>query len=378
MRKTSAAMVAIVLALIAIGIVMLASTSTVKGVVSFGDPHYFIKRQLVWLAAALAAGMAFARFDYHWWQKLSWILYGVSLLLLVLVFVPGIGLKVGGSHRWLHLGPMSFQSSELAKFSVVVFLSSRLCDVGRRLQDFKKGLLYPSAEVALILGLILLEPDFGTTILTGAVVFLLLMVAGAQMRHLVRMGFYGGCVVIAAIVMDPIRLGRVLAYIWPDQFAKGSYHVAQSKIAFTLGGWWGKGLGESLQKHLYLPEAHTDFILAIIGEERGLVLTLTVVLLFMGLLFCGMLISLRAPDPFGRLLGFGITMMIVLQAAINVGVVTDWLPTKGLPLPFISYGGSSLMMAVAQVGVLINIAIHAVREQDDEHTRVIRDREHVF
>ncbi|MDD5522211.1 MAG: putative lipid II flippase FtsW [Kiritimatiellae bacterium] len=378
MRKTSSTMVAIVLALLSVGIVMLASTSTVKGSASFGDPHYFLKRQLVWLFISLVAAVIFVRFDYHWWQKMAVPLTIVTAVLLVMVFIPKMGLKVGGSHRWLRLGFLSFQPSEFAKFASIIAMSSWMVQAGRKVMNVKEGFIYPLCGLGVILCLIMLEPDFGTTLLIGAVSMLIMFAGGTRLSYLFAGGLLGLCGFILAVMRDPIRLKRILSFLWPDQFSAGAYHLMQSKIAFELGGLFGKGLGNSLQKHLYLPEAHTDFILAIIGEELGFIATLIVVLLFTGFLICGMIITFKAPDPFGRLVAFGITMMISLQAAINIGVVTGCLPTKGLPLPFISYGGSSLLMAAIGVCVLLNIAQHAGEDHADDHTRIIKDNAHVF
>lgn len=379
MRKTSSAMVAIVLALLSLGIVMLASTSTVKGAASFGDPHYFLKRQLIWLFLSLIASVVVVRFDYHWWQKAVIPLAAGTVVLLVMVFVPGIGLKVGGSHRWIRLGLLSFQPSELAKFASIVAMSAWMTQAGRKAQHFKEGFIIPMSGLGVVICLTMMEPDFGTTLLIAAVSMLIMFAGGSRFSYLFASGLLGLSGFILAIMRDPVRLKRITAFLWPDQFSSGAYHLTQSKIAFELGGLFGKGLGNSLQKHLYLPEAHTDFILAIIGEELGFVATLFVVLLFLGLLICGMIVTFKAPDQFGKLLAFGITMMIVLQAAINIGVVTGCLPTKGLPLPFISYGGSSLFMATMGICVLINIAQHAGDEEHlDGHTRVIKDNAHIF
>jgi cell division protein FtsW len=224
----------------------------------------------------------------------------------------------------------------------------------------------------------MLEPDFGTALLISTVGMLIMFAGGTKLSYLFASGVLGLCGFVLAVMRDPVRLKRILSFLWPDQFSSGAYHLMQSKIAFELGGLFGKGLGNSLQKHLYLPEAHTDFILAIIGEELGFFATLLVVMLFTGILICGMIITFKAPDPFGRLVAFGITLMIVLQATINIGVVTGCLPTKGLPLPFISYGGSSLLIATIGICVLINIAQHVGEDQVDDHTRVIKDSAHVF
>lgn len=374
MGKTASALIAAVVILLSVGIVMLASTSTVRGSAAFDDPHYFLKKQLVWLLIALLSGVLFARFDYHWWQKLAVPVAGVALVLLTLVLVPGIGRMIGGSRRWLRIGPFSVQPSEFAKFAMIVLLAWWMSRVGRRAAFFREGLLYPMSLLGIFVLLMILEPDFGTTLLTGVVGMSILFAGGARIGYLVVTGVCGMCAFVLAIMRDPVRMGRVLAFLMPEKYPVTAYHLAQSKIAFIRGGLRGVGLGESLQKQFYLPEAHTDFIFAIIGEELGLLFTGLIVCLFIVILFCGILISNRAPDLFGRLLGFGLTMMITIQAAINMGVVTGCLPTKGLPLPFISYGGSSLVMSVVCVCVLLNIAAHCGERGGDSHTRPIKDR----
>ncbi len=378
MWKAPSTLVAIVLVLLALGVVMLASTSSVKGDTSFHDPHYFVKRQVVWLIVALIAGTLASLIDYHWWQRLAIPLIAVSVLLLLLVFVPHIGMKIGGSRRWLHLGLMNFQPSEIAKFGAVVGLASWMAAIRNDADTLKRGMIQPGLGLGLILGLIFLEPDFGTTLLVAVVGGAILYAGGTRPGYLFVAGLLGMCGFALAVMSDPVRMGRVLAFIMPDKYPAAAYQLGQSKDAFIMGGPWGVGFGESLQKHFYLPEAHTDFILAIIGEELGLAATSMVAGLFIGILICGLIISHRAPDAFGRLLAFGITLTITLQSAINIGVVTGCLPTKGLPLPFISYGGSSLLMAMVGVGVLINVARHSTIDllHDDGHA--IKDQLHRF
>ncbi|MFC1499051.1 putative lipid II flippase FtsW [Verrucomicrobiota bacterium] len=376
MRRISSTLCAVVLALIALGIVMLASTSSVRATTAFGNPLYFFWRQLIWLFLSLLFGFVLYRFDYHWWKKSSLPMVIVSVLLLVLVLK--IGVTVGGSRRWLRFGVLSFQPSELAKLSVVVALTSWMTRVGHRVRDFKEGLLIPGLGLGVVLLLLFLEPDYGTTILVGVVGMIIMFAAGTRLSYLLVTGALGASVLVIAIMQNTLRMNRVLAFLMPDKYPDVAYHLQQSKIAFHLGGLFGTGLGNSMQKQLYLPEAHTDFILAIIGEELGLIATLLVVALFLGLIVCGMIISFRAPDSFGRLLGFGLTVMIGLQAAINIGVVTGSLPTKGLPLPFISYGGSSLLISVACVSILLNIAQHCTEERFDEHASPVKDKAHRF
>jgi cell division protein FtsW len=274
------------------------------------------------------------------------------------------------------VGSVSFQPSELAKLTTVMMLAGWLTRAARSPKRFVDGLLKPGLALGMILGLILIEPDYGTTALVAAVAGVLLYVGGCRLWQLALGGAGGVAVLAFGIMHDPERKERILAFLFPDRYPEAYYQLGQSIDAFMLGGPLGVGLGESLQKHYYLPEAHTDFILAIVGEELGMVATIGVLVLFALYLAAGTIISLRAPDLHGRLLGFGLTLMVVLQAALNVGVVTGCLPTKGLPLPFISYGGSSVLMSLAGVGILLNIARHAVAPDADVHTRAVQDSQH--
>jgi cell division protein FtsW len=377
-RRVSIVLTIVVAILLSLGIVMLASTSSVRGQVVFGDPLYFLKRQLLWLCAGVGLCVLLGRFDYHWYRRLAVPLSVATVILLVLVFVPAIGLKVGGSRRWLGLGPFSIQPSEFAKATLVVALAAWSTRVERRASLFLPGLLLPGVGICLLAGLLLLEPDYGTTALIAAVACLMLFAGGANLAYLALFAATGAAVLTFMVIHNPNRLGRVLAFLMPDKYPAVAYHLTQSKIAFIKGGWFGVGLGNSIQKHLYLPEAHTDFILAIIGEELGYIATILVVLLFAAVLVCGITISIKAPDSFGRLLGFGLTSMLVLQAMMNMGVVIGCLPTKGLPLPFISYGGSSLLVSLAMVGILLNIQEHVASDEEDEHTRPAKDQLHRF
>lgn len=378
MRSVVTTLAGTTVVLLSLGIVMLASVSNVKAAASFDDPYYFLKRQLIWLAVSLIFGAIIVRFDYHWWQKLAIPLAVLAVILLVLVLVPGVGTSVKGSKRWLKMSMLSVQPSELAKFASVVFIAAWMGRMGRRADKLKEGLIIPGAVLGVMCGLMMLEPDFGTTALTGSVGAGIMFVGGTRLRYLAVPVVLGLLGFAAAVIKDPVRIGRILAFLWPEKFPEKAYHLSQSKIAFILGALGGVGFSASTQKQFYLPEAHTDFILAIIGEELGFFATVGVVLLFLAIMVCGMIISYKAPDPFGRLLAFGMTMMIVLQAAINVGVVTGCLPTKGLPLPFISYGGSSLVASVAMISTLLNIGFHCEEEKTDEHTRLMKDGVHRF
>lgn len=356
---------------------MLQSASGVRASESLHDPSYFLYRQLVWLVIGLVTAYVAARVDYRIWRRFVVPLVLLAVVLLVLVFVPAIGVKVGGARRWIDLGFIRLQPSELAKIALVAGLSVWMARIERRAALLKTGLIQPILGIGVICGLLLLEPDFGTTLLCGAVGMLIMCAGGTRMKHLLIAAVTGGCAFALAVLQDPLRLGRVMAFIYPERHPATAYHLAQSKLAFMNGGTFGVHLGNSIQKQLYLPEAHTDFIFAIIGEELGIIATIGIVLVFFAILVCGLIICFRAPDTFGRLFGFGLTMLLVLQAAINIGVVTGCLPTKGLPLPFISYGGSSLVAALTCVGVLLSIA-QAGSEGPDDVRRSVKDRGRSF
>lgn len=376
MWRTATILIGIVLALIAIGLVMLASTSTLHGDTIYHDPSFFIKRQVVALIVGLVAALCAARIDYHVWRNLAVPFACVTVVLLVLVLTP-LGLNIKGSSRWLDVGPVNLQPSELAKFSAILLLSWWMTRVQRKAQGLIVGLLAPGALLGVMAVLILREPDFGTTMLIAVAGAAVMFVGGTQAGHLVVAGALAFSGIALMIMEDDERMRRIAAFLDPEKYAKDeAYQLLNAIYAFVAGGLGGVGLGGSLQKRHYLPEAHTDFIFAIIGEELGLPASLGVALLFVGILLCGLRISWKAPDMFGRLLAFGITFLLCLQAALNIGVVTGCLPTKGLPLPFISYGGTSLVVMLAMVGVLVNVALQPARESTDEDVPAIKDRLH--
>lgn len=376
MWKTTSILICIVLVLVALGIVMLASTSTVQGKSLFADSGYFLKRQAAWLAVGFLLALAAAQVDYHYWRSLALPVTIVAVILLVMALLPGVGVNVKGSSRWIRFGPLNFQPSEIAKFAAVVFLAWWMARVQRHASEFSLGLVVPLIGLGLMLGLVFIEPDFGTTMLIGMVGMTLMFVGGTRPSFLLVAGAVGLSGFTLAVMQNAERMRRITAFLNPDKYAKDeAFQLLNAIYAFVVGGGYGVGLGQSLQKHFYLPEAHTDFIFAIIGEELGLAASLLVVILFLGLFLCGVRISFCAPDQFGKLLGFGMTLMIAVQAAINIGVVTGSLPTKGLPLPFISFGGSSLVVSLAMVGVLINIARQAA-EEGGPGSRFIRDSTH--
>ena len=367
MNKAAITLLVVMLMLLTIGVVMLFSTSSLYARDRYGDQRYLLKRQLAWMLVGGVGCVAAASVPY---PKLRGVCTGVLIVagvMLLLVLIPHIGMKVGGSRRWLGLGSMRFQPSELGKLALIVWLAHWLAKEKRRLNKFGRGFAIPMCVVGVMLLLVLAEPDFGSTALLGSVSFMLMFIAGVRLAFLVPTIFAGAGGFVALMMHNPERLRRLLAFLDLEKYKQGAgYQVWQAILAFGSGGFTGVGLGNSLQKMFYLPEAHTDFIFPIVGEELGLVGTLGILLAFAVLVACAVIIALRASDLFGQYLGMGIALLIAMQALINVGVVTAWLPTKGLPLPFISFGGSNLVLNMVSVGLLLNIFRHCTIETEGE------------
>jgi len=350
------------LALVTLGVAMVYSTSGVYAEVTMGDQYYFIKRQLVAFVIGIAVMVCATYVDYHVYRKLVYPILALVIILLIAVLMPGIGTEVGGARRWIRWGAISFQPMEFAKAGFVMYLAHSLVKKGDSLWDFKRGLLPHLLIVGVIVGLFVLEPDFGTAIVLLIITFVMLLVAGARPLHMFAVGFSVLPFIAIAVLTAGYRMRRMMAFIdpWKDPLDSG-FQIIQSFIAFGSGGVTGVGIGMSSQKLFFLPEAHTDFIFAIVGEELGLVGVLAVVAGFVILITRGLRAGWKAPDLYGTYLAVGLTLVIGLQAVINMGVVTGLLPTKGLTLPFFSYGGTSLMMSLFMVGVLLNISA-----QDEE------------
>ena len=363
-RKSVYGLLLAVTVLIVIGCVMLFSTSAFAN--DRGKPSdYFIKHQATWLAIGLFLCAVVAKTDYLHWRKVAWPLYGVSAILLVLCFVPHIGMKINGAHRWLNMGFASFQPSEMAKLAVVVALARWFTQKDCEPKKFIQGFFLPLCLAGGLMALIVVEVDMGSTALIGAAAIGVMFIAGTRLSFIVPI-FAGGLALMFYIAHQmPERLHRILAFRDLEQFKEGAgLQQYQGLIAFGSGGVNGLGLGMGRQKMAYLPYAHTDFIFPMVGEELGLRFTLLVVFCFLVILVCGAMISLRARDRFGMLLGFGVVLLISLQAAVNIGVTTALLPNKGMPLPFISYGGSNLAFCLVCVGILINIFRRGLTEKE--------------
>ena len=350
-------------ALVLLGLIMILSASNVAAFAQYGSSFRFFTRQLVWAAAGLAAFAVCARIDYRRWRRASGPLLGIVLLLLLLVLVPGVGIAAGGSARWLGAGPLQFQPSEVAKLALVLFLADAYARKKERgYGDFSYAMFPALPAIGLLALLIMLQPDLGTTLLLGGIGFGILFAAAVPGRFLVPTIAAGGAAAAVAALIEPYRRARVLAFLnpWEDPFNTG-YHTIQSLIAVGSGGWFGVGLGASRQKWLYIPNAHTDFIFAIFAEETGLVGSLVVIGMFAFLAYMGVRVARRAPDRFGMLVATGITLWVSLQALVNMGAVTASMPVTGVPLPLVSFGGSSLVISLAAMGILVNIAYHGER-----------------
>jgi len=352
------ALLVILLLLLLAGLLVLFS-ATYYAAQDRGDPLSEVKKQLFGVAlGALAMGVT-SRIPYRFWQR-TWVVMsflGLSLILLILVIIPGVGVYLNGSRRWLSLGGISFQPSELAKFAVVMYLATTLTYRGGKIHHLFKGIVPVLIVPGIMFLLILEQPNLSTAGSILIVSALMVMAAGARWKHLALLGTGGLALGAFYAWSEPYRRERLLSFT--DPFAKMSdegYQLAQSLIAFGSGGLFGMGLGQGRQKYAYLPYPESDFIFAIVGEDFGLFGCLAVIIMFVALLFIGMRIAVTCPDKFGCLLAAGITCSVTVQAFLNMGVVVGILPTTGLPLPFFSAGGTSVSIIMAMMGIVMNIS----------------------
>jgi len=340
-----------------IGVMMVLSASSVQALRSYGGPWVFFIRQVLWVAAGGLALFLAAKIDYRRWRKVALPLLGLCVALLVLVLIPGVGVSVGGSSRWLGVGELRFQPSEVTKLALLLFAADLI--VRRTERDGQQAVLVrPLILVTGLIGLlVMLQPDMGTGMILVLLVMVVLFVGGVPMARMMGLlaGWGAGAVVLG--LLEGYRRARLLAFMnpWEDPLNTG-YQIAQSLVALSTGHLSGVGLGASRAKWGFLPNAHTDFIFAIIGEELGLIGTVLVVLLFAAFAVFGIRAALRAPDRFGTLVAAGVTTWVVGQAFINLGAVIGILPVTGVPLPFVSFGGSALVITMAAVGILVNVA----------------------
>ncbi|UCD86096.1 MAG: putative lipid II flippase FtsW [Deltaproteobacteria bacterium] len=341
-----------VLILVVFGIVMVFSSSSIYASEKLGDDYHFLKKQLVIALLGITLMVAAALANYQLWSKLVLPILIGSFLSLILVLVPGVGNEVSGSSRWLKFAGFSLQPAEFAKLALIIYLAYSL---SKKQQNIR---FLPKAVVSgVFISLIIAQPDFGTAMILAAIVLALLFAAGLKLRHLLSGVLLSLPAIYLLIIRADYRKKRILAFLnpWKDPTNSG-FQIIQSFLAFGSGGLWGMGLGRGRQKLFYLPDAHTDFIFSVIGEELGFLGVVVVLTLFLIVVLRGIKISLNAPDLFGSYLALGITLMIGLQAVVNIGVSIGLLPTKGLTLPFISYGGSSLLVSLIGAGILLNIS----------------------
>lgn len=344
-----------VIALLSIGLVMVFSASSVMGINDFRDPYHYVKRQLVWAVLGLISMYAAAKIDYHIYQYLA--LPGLIIAIALLVLVLFIGDDIGGSNRWISLGFFNLQPSEVAKLAMVNYTALYISNKRSKLRKFLSGLLPLLVILGIQFGLIMMEPDFGTAMTMVFTIVIILFAGGAHLGQMAVLGCLSVPAFYYLIKYEPYRAKRLLAFLdpWADPTGTG-WNIIQSLTAIGSGGLFGLGLGNSRQKFSYLPEHHTDFIFPILCEELGFIGGALVLLLFFLVAWRGLRIALNAPDLYGSLLAIGLTSTIAFQALLNIGVVTGVLPVTGITLPFISYGGSSLIISLASVGVLLNIS----------------------
>jgi cell division protein FtsW len=346
--------------LLSAGVVMVYSASAIVAADRFQDPYFFLKRQLFWALLGAAAMLVAARVDYRRLERFVLPALIVAGVLLLLALVPPFGQAINGTRRWIRFGLVSFQPAELAKLVLVVYLAAFVARRQEQLNDVRRGLLPPLLVAGAFAALVFVQPDLGNCLTLIALTFGLLYLAGSPARYLAWVMAPALPLLAIAISMAPYRLRRMTAFWDPWADPRGSgFQIIQSWLAFGNGGLLGQGIGGSRQKLFYLPEPHTDFIFAVVGEELGFVGATVFVGLFAVLIWRGVRIGLRTSEPFGAYLALGITLLIATQVLVNLGVVTGLLPTKGLPLPFLSFGGSALLMTMLSTGVLLNISQHA-------------------
>lgn len=348
------------LGLIAIGLVMLTSTSSALAAVDMSAAYDNLRKQCLWLVLGGIACVSLSRYDYQKLLRLSPWLLGIACVLLGLCLVPHVGHVVNGSGRWLRLGSWTYQPSEFAKLALIFFLSWWMGKNHRHMHELLKGTFWPLAASAPLFVLMIIQQDFGTTAIMLAIMVVIMFCAGARMIYLAPIPIVGFIGLVFITFLKPERMARWMAFLHSDHITdprllQKIYQQNQALIALGAGGMTGVGLGNSHQKLYWLPEVHTDFVFPIIGEELGMWMTLGIVLAFLVLMLCSGWITLHAPDPAGVLLGTGIVLMISLQALMNLAVVTKLMPCKGIPLPFISYGGSNLLTCMAALGILFNM-----------------------
>ncbi|MBL7685377.1 MAG: putative lipid II flippase FtsW [Deltaproteobacteria bacterium] len=359
-RKTDYYILISTLLLICVGCMTVYSASAILSNEKYHDSYYFLKREIIFCLIAIGCMITMMRIDYHKLWKVVYPFMGLTLFFCVLVAIPGIGIKAGGARRWLGIGGFTFQPSEMVKLSLILFMAYSLAKKREKMESFTVGVLPHLLVAGLMMGLILLQKDLGTTFTLAVVLMVLLFVGGTKISYLAGAILAAIPALYFLVFSVDYRRQRIMAFLDPwTHMGDSGFQIIQSYVGFNNGGIWGLGLGQGRQKLFYLPAAHTDFILSVVGEELGLFGVLFVLTLFVILIVRGFRTALKAPDLFGMYLALGIVSLISVQSLINFGVVMGLLPTKGLPLPFISYGGTSVIIMSMCIGIVLNIASQA-------------------
>lgn len=347
----------IVFGLVIFGLLMIYSASVVRSYQTFGYNYYYLNHQALSFLVGIVFWFIAMKIDYRFWQKNALWLFLISVIFLITVYIPGVGVELQGAKRWISLGPIFFQPSEIVKFTFIIYLAAWLSKRREKIKDFFSGFIPFAITFAIVAILILKEPDMGTTIVLTIIAITMFFVSGAPLLH-IGIGSLIACVFFWILVKtSPYRLQRLMVYLNPEgKSLESGYHINQALMAIGSGGLFGLGFGQSKQKYLYLPETHIDSIFAIIVEELGFLRSSIIVIAFIVIGYIGYKISKTAPDIFSRLVAIGITTWIMAQAFLNIATMLGIVPLTGVPLPFISYGGTSLIITLFAVGVLINIS----------------------
>ncbi len=351
-----------VLFLVGIGIVMVYSASSALAINKFGSGYFFLKKQALFAFAGIVVLVLSRHFPYKYYRILAYPLLGLSLLLLAIIQFTDLGLSAGGSIRWMRLGSFSFQPSELARIALVIYLAYSMEKKAEQIKNFSIGFVPHVMVLGLFSGLIFIQPDFGSVAILGALTWIMLFIGGVRLSQLLP----SLLIIIPAaylfLINAEYRVKRILGFLNPWEYpADEGYQMVHSLMAFGTGGLWGTGIGKGYQKLFYLPEPHTDFIFSVIGEELGLLGVLVIIALYAWIVIRGVAIARKAPDLFGSYLAIGLTVAIGLQIVVNMGVTLGLLPTKGLTLPLLSYGGTSLLLNMASIGILMNVSAAKIK-----------------
>lgn len=349
-----------VLFLVGIGIVMVYSASSALALKKFGSDYFFLKKQVISSLAGLAGLILCRNLPLKLFRLSAYPLIFIALFLLIAIHVSGLGLSLKGASRWLSFGSFTFQPSEFARFALVIYLAYSMSKKqGKPIKDFYIGFLPHVMVLGVFTALILLQPDFGSALILTGITWIMMFVGGVRLKHLLSSLVLLGPILYFFLISAEYRLERIMCFWDPWQHAsEGGYQIIHSLMAFGTGGIWGTGIGQGYQKLFYLPEPHTDFIFSVIGEELGLLGVMFILILYVLILFRGMSIAMNAEDSFSSFLGAGITTAICLPVCVNMGVALALLPTKGLTLPFVSYGGTSLLLNMASIGLLMNVGMY--------------------